>query len=122
MNYTIIFQIVKIMPMFKEGIVKFIAALAISILAGNLGGIEKAVNLYYDLSISKFIDATSPWAFFFIIVVILAAYYLISKIISKISTSLELGEIEGSAVEAGTGYRILRIISSTFGAKDKRNK
>jgi len=113
--FLIIFQVVKIMPFFKEGVIKFIAALAISVLAGNLGGIEAVVNLYYDLSISKLIDATSPGAFFFAVVVILVGYYLIRKAISKLSTSLELGEIESSAVQAGTGYRILRIISSTFG-------
>src|SRR3989344_4734636 len=77
--FLIIFQIVKIMPFFKEGVIKLIAALAISVLAGNLGGIEAVVNLYYDLSISKLIDATSPGAFFFAVVVILVGYYLIRR-------------------------------------------
>ncbi len=117
--FLIIFQTVKIMPFFRQGPIKFIAALAISILAGNLGGIEAVVNLYYDLSIAKFIDAASPGAFVLIVIVLITLYFLISKIVSKIAISLEKGNIDSSATEAGTGYRVLRIISNTFMKKNK---
>ena len=117
--FLIIFQTVKMMPFFKKGLIQFIAALAISILAGNLGGIEAVVNLYYDLGIAKFIDTASPGAFFLAAVIIIVAYLVISRILSKISISLNKGEIDSSAVEAGTGYKMLRILSNTFGKKEK---
>src|SRR3989344_6746920 len=94
--FLIIFQIVKIMPFFKEGAIKFIAALAISVLASSLGSIRIVVELYYDLSLSKLIDATSPGAFIFTIILIIVVYFVTSKLLNKFENDMELGKLESS--------------------------
>ena len=115
--FLIIFQVVKIMPFFKEGFVKLIASLAIMILASSLGSIKTVADLYFDLSFAKLIDKFSAGAFIFTVVVILVFYFVISKILAKIGTNIEIGNVESSATEAGTGFKILRIFSKTFGRK-----
>lgn len=118
MLFLMILNIVKIMPFFKEGPIKVIASITITIIIAITKVMITLSNALLSFASSlKFFQDWSAGALFFSIFVVLVVFFIIIKISNKISTKMQIGEAEGAGLEAGKGLSIMRVVSKVFNKK-----
>ena len=118
MLLILILNIVKIMPFFRSSGVRWVAAVAITILIA-LSGVVNELSSIFLLYFGGwgFLKNWSAGALFFSVFAVLFIFFVLIKLTNKLNEKLELGEIESKSQEAGFGMRMLRVVGNVFRRK-----